>query len=61
MGVDNDLNCQGVAPVISDKYLCILPRNHSCDILVKNMTCFFLCMNNFGSILVADEISSSLV
>ena len=47
------------------KNFSVLPRNHSCDILVKEMTAFCPCpkslpegnMKNFGLIPLAEEIS----
>ena len=37
-GADRDLNCQWVSQEVSEKNnFSMLPKNHSCDILVTNM------------------------
>ena len=39
---DNDLKCQNLAQEVSEKNFSMLPRNHSCDILVKELTTFII-------------------
>ena len=40
-GVDNDLKCLELAQEVSQKNFRMLPRNFSCDILVKKVDDFF--------------------
>lgn len=39
-GVDNDLKCWELAQEVSEKHFHMLPRNLSCDILVKTVVAF---------------------
>jgi hypothetical protein len=38
--VEGDFNCGGLAQEVSEENFNMLPRNHSCNILVKNVTVF---------------------
>ena len=43
-GAENDLNCGGMVQEISEeKNFSMLPRDRSCDILVKNVIAFCPC------------------
>jgi hypothetical protein len=42
-GAEDALSCGGLAPEVSeDKNFSVLPGDHSCDILVKNVAAFAL-------------------
>ena len=41
-GADNELKCQELAQVVSEKNFSMLLRNHSCHILVKELTTFII-------------------
>ena len=47
-GAKSDLKCGGLAQEVSEQSFCMfmLPRNHSYDILVKNMAAFYLCLKS---------------
>lgn len=45
-GANSDLKCGGLAQEVSEESFCMLPRNHSCDILVNNVAAFYLCLKS---------------
>lgn len=47
-GTKSDLNCGGLTQEVSEENFCMLPRNHSCDILMKNVSAFYLCLKNLS-------------
>ena len=51
-GVKSDLNCRNLAQVVSEENSSMLPRNHSYDILVKNMAAFCLCPKSLPEVKV---------
>ena len=59
---ENNFNCEGLFKI---KNFCMLPRDHSCGILVENVATFCPCpkslsdanVKKFGLILLAEEIS----
>lgn len=66
-GAKSDLNCGGLftQDVSEEKNLSMLPRDCSCDILMKKVAAFYPCQGNmpegkeknFGLIPLAEEIS----
>jgi hypothetical protein len=38
-GANDDLNCEGPAREVLEKNISMWPKDHSCDILVKNCGC----------------------
>jgi hypothetical protein len=65
-GAEGDLNCRGLAQEVSDRNFSMLPREHSCDILVRNVavSCPYLKslpetkVKRFRLIVLAKEISN---
>ena len=45
-GANNDLKCLELAQKVSEKNFRMLPRNFSCDILVKKVDAFFHYLKN---------------
>lgn len=39
-GCKDDFNCEGLAQEVSEEIFFMLPKNHLCDILVKNVDAF---------------------
>jgi hypothetical protein len=47
IGAEGGLNCHSLAQVVSEKKnFSMLPRDHSCVILVKNVAAFCPCLKN---------------
>ena len=42
-GAEGDLNCGGLAQEVSEENFNMLPRDHSCEILVKNVAALCPC------------------
>ena len=51
-GVKSDLNCRNLTQVVSEENSSMLPRNYSCDILVKNMAAFCPCPKSLPEVKV---------
>jgi hypothetical protein len=45
------LKCWGLGSKVSEKNFSMLPRDHSCDILVKNVAAFCLCLKSLAEAL----------